>query len=99
MPDNQSTERRYLIWWTLNYQAEQTVLPVGCPFYIREQLRDRRGRNGRGRLWVAPEIPLENMDRPDAALHGMGGIVIYSHHLSVVRGLPGVVTDLNGERL
>lgn len=50
MPD------RLMVWWLFNEQANDASLGVGAPDYIRDQLRDRRGRNGRGRLWVAPQF-------------------------------------------
>jgi hypothetical protein len=45
-----------MVWWLFNDQADDASLAVGAPEYLRVQLRDRRGRNGRGRLWVAPEF-------------------------------------------
>lgn len=93
------------IWWTSQQDCE--VLgdhaPKHLPEYIRTEYRSRLGRNGRGRLWIAPTTP----ELQDTAVHPWpatpvataietfrhGGIVIHAAHVPLVACLPGFVTD------
>jgi hypothetical protein len=69
------------VWWLGNVEAQTATLKSGAPEYLRDQLSSRRGRNGRGRLWVDAQFGrvvaprLEGMS--DAlASYLPGGIVI-----------------------
>lgn len=69
------------IWWLHNHEADLASLKAGAPPYMREQLNSRRGRNGRGRLWVADEFGFLKVprlaDNPPLKPDGFpGGIVI-----------------------
>lgn len=94
----------YLVWWTDQADAdaiEDKDIGIG---YIRNELASRRGRNGRGRLWVAERLrdgPFA-MDWDDSKLAARviergshGGIVIHRNDARAIRGLPGMVTDMN----
>lgn len=93
---------RYLIFWTNQADCEsiqQGDLAKNCPRYIKRELSSRYGRNGRGRLWVADGIPVNEIvwddNKPAAKYAGnAGGIVIHGRDYNAVKGLPGIVTDL-----
>lgn len=92
----------YLIWWT--DQDECEAAPEAgierLPDYLRSEFRSRLGRPGRGRLWVAPHIPLGDGigwddNKPAARLAGKrAGIVIEAKDKPAVLALPGFLTDL-----
>jgi len=98
---------RYLIFWTQqadDERIEQGNLAKNCPRYIKRQLQSRYGRNGRGRLWVADGIPVKeivwNDSKPAAQYAGnAGGIVIHGRDYNTVKDLPGMVTDLELNRI
>lgn len=102
----------YYIWWlnqpnTIAAIKELNVLPK----YLKEQLESRRGRPGRGRLWVDSSFPEMGVDPwPDTELgHELagrrgpekdaGGIVFKEEDLELVLRLPGIVTDFKLDRI
>lgn len=95
-----SEPQELVIWW-LDQEATETIGAAsyyfGWPAYIRDEFHSRMGRNGRGRLWVADGITLEEIlwpDTPTAECAGeCGGIVIHRADLHHIHGLPGFVTD------
>lgn len=95
----------YLIWWTSQEEAEkawehqETFLAAGFPDYIEREFKSRMGRAGRGRLWVADEIPIKEIDwdekKPAARLASQrAGIVIRAEDKDFVFDAPGFLTDL-----
>lgn len=69
------------IWWLANEEADSARLRPHAPQYLKEQLMSRRGRNGRGRLWIAKEFGSLYLPRFDS-IRGSGaflpgGIVIW----------------------
>lgn len=46
----------FKIWWLSNEDADSAKLKSGAPKYLKDQLCSRRGRNGRGRLWIDPRF-------------------------------------------
>lgn len=101
-----------LIWWTDQKAAEivQSMVVGGerptnsWPAYLEKQFAMRLGRPGRGRLWDAGGFGDTKLDEcvfnsPLGRWLGlMAGIVIHNHHLDMVVGLPGVVTDVDLQR-
>ena len=107
------TRPAFLVWWTT--QAEVVVigneygdgLVEGIPEYLRREWASRRGRPGRGRLWVSPELkdaPTE-LDVPgrtgitqfiDAG--SAAGIIIRTEDAVHLRELPGLLTTTTYER-
>jgi hypothetical protein len=100
----------FLIWWT--NQADCLAISrlewnMDVPPYIQLEFLSRAGRNGRGRLWIAPnhvgdgapnaiampETPLAKVLGDD-----YGGIVIRACDVECLRDLPGVITDLECRR-
>lgn len=72
-----------MVWWLHNDQSEAAHLKSGAPQYLKDQLSSRKGRNGRGRLWV--DLQFGNLilprfaDNPDLQDDWLpGGIVIHS---------------------
>lgn len=99
-------KNQHVIWWTNMADAELAHAQLGSmdapnfPEYIKEQLDDRMGRNGRGRLWVHESIDVTAMDNwngthknADYCEHS-AGIVINASDYNFVKKLPGLVTDL-----
>lgn len=97
-----------LIWWTSS--ADMDELRRGkrryrLPRYLREQIGSRDGRAGRGRLWVDESFGDVAVDpwpeTPFAKLLGekFAGIIIHRQDLQDVMRMPGVVTDLNLQRV
>lgn len=89
-----------LIWWTSQAECEQIgdALSESVPDYIRSEYRSRLGRNGRGRLWVASRIALDEIPwdatKPAARLASdRAGIVVDATDVEHVFGLPGFLTD------
>lgn len=69
------------VWWLHNLESDSAYLKAGAPEYLSRQLSSRRGRNGRGRLWVDAQfgknvmLPrLSDWSGPEDMLPG--GIVI-----------------------
>lgn len=94
-----------LIWWTSQWDCEAITSMARWPAYLKEEYRGRRGRNGRGRLWVNqrfgkiavdpwPDTPFANRLGADYA-----GIVIDPADARVLVTLPGIVTDLSLKRV
>lgn len=95
----------YLIWWTSQEEAEKAgelleMFPVAdFPDYIEREFKSRMGRAGRGRLWVAGEIPIKEIywdeKKPAARLaSARAGIVIREEDKVFVFDTPGFLTDL-----
>jgi hypothetical protein len=90
----------YYIWWTSQRACREIdqLDIVHLPEYIQTEFTSRNGRNGRGRLWVADHIDIEEiewLEKPGAWLAAeCGGIVIDPNDLKFVFKLPGFVTDL-----
>lgn len=92
----------YYIWW-LDQRAceliqERKLLPK-LPDYLFGEYRSRLGRPGRGRLWIASEIPIKEIEwdesKPAARIaDSYGGIVIRGSDAALVFPLPGFLTDL-----
>ena len=99
----------YAIWWLSQEASELLDLIIGdlsLPDYIRKEADSRFGRPGRGRLWVArgidlQEIAWDNTKPLAAGCYQCGGIVIRVEDVHHVACLPGFVTDteLNPFRL
>lgn len=94
----QDLKQGLLVWWTPNDIIQNKT---GWPEYIKAQYDSRRGRNGRGRLWVDRqfgEVAIEPWpETPFAEYIGeyMGGIVIRAEDADIVKSASGVVTDLS----
>jgi hypothetical protein len=70
------------VWWLSNEAASTAHLPSAAPKYLRDLLQDRKGRNGRGRLWIPPGFKNYVVTRLDNGRVGgdyPGGIVIFPH--------------------
>jgi hypothetical protein len=108
------------IWWTTNEEAhrlggeDELLSDARIPAYIRSEFRSRIGRNGRGRLWVAPEMeqlakgqeikvepwPTGKDETPLVRYCAQAaGIVIRADDASFLQGLSGIVTDFRLHRL
>lgn len=90
----------YCIWWLSGIDCDRIPEDIEeqLPAYICKEVRSLRGRNGRGRLWVPSEIPIEEIDwditKPMAAeASKAGGIVIKKEDVKHVACLPGFITD------
>lgn len=98
----------FLIWWT--DQADADAIPddmlINFPDYIRQEFASRKGRNGRGRLWVSPQLPWPhegcsldwNQEKIACRVIDSGshaGIVIDANDIDQLAGLPGMVTRLD----
>jgi hypothetical protein len=99
---DESMASRYYVWW-LDQRAYELIEEKGLlpelPDYLFREYRSRLGRPGRGRLWVAPEIPVEEINwdeaKPAARIAAnYGGIVIYAKDAALIFPLPGFLTDL-----
>ena len=94
------------IWW-LDQLACQCVVgtPRNAPDYLKKQFEDRLGRPGRGRLWVADQFGEVAVDPwPDTPLAkklggDWAGIVIRDEDKDIVIDLPGIVTDMQLNRV
>lgn len=106
---------KFLIWWTTQAEAEVIGneygdgLVEGIPEYIRSEWASRRGRPGRGRLWIARELTAEGMPNGIETPGRTGitryldagsaaGIAIRAKDVGFLRELPGLVTTLTYER-
>jgi hypothetical protein len=96
------------VWW-LDQPAYEAVARdhkgalQRFPFYLRSEFMSREGVPGRLRLWTAPHMPhnlqVAPMGDPDAEWPAhinldMGGLVVEAPNLALLKGLPGIVTDL-----
>lgn len=99
---------RISIWWLeqADYEAIGDELPASFPAYLKTEYESRRGRGGRGRLWVAREFGEVGVDPwPDNAMarrlggDDFGGIVIHDEHAAFLQRLPGVITDMHLNRV
>lgn len=97
----------YYVWWLSEKHCSAIGDPNSyfaalwlAPEYIKSEYRSRFGRPGRGRLWVADKIWVDEIKwRDDVAerlgLGKCGGIVILSSDYSHIKDMPGIVTDMN----
>lgn len=88
------------IWWTNQRDAEiNEAYEDRLPEYLLSQFHSRLGRAGRGRLWVAPDIDIQDIAWPensplaDSAME-CGGIVFRLEDLATVKAMAGFCTDL-----
>lgn len=69
----------YFVWWVTQQDCEKiTSLQLrSLPEYILLELDSRKGRSGRGRLWVSPNmgLPTKTNNVPNN-IGDIGGIVI-----------------------
>lgn len=98
---NDATNEEYIIWWTSQEDCnkQDSFISDDVPDYIVNQFNSRLGRNGRGRLWVDPDIPVETItvdEQNEIAkiADNCGGVVIHKCHYDYVKNMPGFVTDL-----
>lgn len=94
----------FLIWWTNQNDCDRITPLDSWPTWLYDEFQRRRGRPGRGRLWIASRF--EN-DAPNAvpawnpenwlcfAAEDAGGIVIPVEALHHVQFLPGFVTTFD----
>ncbi len=102
------------IWWLsqsdseiLSDGNEELFPPDILPDYLEDEVMSRYGRPARGRLWVsmAQGFKINDLKWPDPetplAKHcGLcGGIVLWRKDLPSLATLPGLVTDMNLQRL
>lgn len=98
-----ATDVRHAIWWTseqdCKWLGENPEWPESVPVYVREQYKNRWGRQGRGRLWCADNMPKCVNDWPESqisrAAYECGGIVLLAEHAASVAVLPGFLTDMD----
>lgn len=107
-------ESALCVWW-LTPQDIQDITSGGpihvasvaaMPAYLAKEFFSATGRNGRGRLWVAPQfgdvscVPSDLTDTP-LLMHidRCAGIVLKRADLDALLHLPGIVTDLQFRRL
>ena len=97
----------YYIWWQSQSDSER-ILQLDndqpnwwdLPEWLVKQCISRYGRPGRGRLWVANHIKLDEIEWDDSKIpqakwaENAGGIVFDAEYLPTVLSLPGFVTDL-----
>ncbi len=93
---------KYLIWWTSQDDCERIVPLETWPTWLASEYKSRRGRDGRGRLWVHSNhnrAPLGASIEWDVyknwlckAAANAGGIVIPADAVKHVQFLPGFVT-------
>ena len=96
------------IWWLSEADYEVIGDPpiTGWPAYLLRQYESRRGRPGRGRLWVDQEIEAEHgplrVDWPrtllGVVLERCGGLVVRIEDVPLLDDLPGYVTDTTLKR-
>lgn len=99
------SKSQVLVFWTTGTEAREALKildKTSFPSYIFEQLRNRSGRPGRGRLWNAEIDGLKDIDIPEAlfgesigyaATHNLAGIPIWKRHAHYVNAY-GQITDL-----
>lgn len=106
-------EKAFLVWWTTQAEAEVISneygdgLVEGTPEYLQREWASRRGRPGRGRLWVSPELKDAPEELPVLGRTGItqyldagsaAGIVIRAEDAVHLRELPGLITTTAYER-
>lgn len=97
-----------VIWWLsqADTMAIGDLLDETIPEYIRAEYASRRGRAGRGRLWigsvladvdirycVGPEDPAWDTPLGRYISRQCGGVVIRAADAKSVASLPGIITD------
>lgn len=100
--------RTLCIWWTAQSDTEKIdehgLDDHDIPEYLKDEFNSRYGVNGRGRLWVNPELkdaPYEipwDDTKPTCRLivkESMGGIVMRREDVCFLPKGVGFVTDLN----
>lgn len=96
-----------LVWWLTQADCEAIgdELPGEVPEYIREEYKSRRGRVGRGRIWVSRRFADVSIDPwPDTPLakhvgEKAGGIVVCEWDSRFLSQFPGIVTDTTIRRV
>ena len=83
-------------------------MPRSLPAWLIDQVISCHGRPGRGRLWVCPDLNLPLIEMEEVAqwttplrLHTNScyGIVIPAEVVPHLRDLPGIITNLNYQRI
>lgn len=93
-----------VIWWLSQEETEIVHAAIEAeaihlPAYIEELVSCRRGRPGRGRLWVATDIAFPGvLEWPHGqvfadAAESRGGLVLCERDGQRLAYLPGFVTD------
>lgn len=110
MTNKQQFDAQYLVWWTSQKEVEEivsegqttphTATLLQWPEYLHDEFNSRVGRPGRGRLWVAGGMPVQEIEwdenKPAARLSKeRGGIVIRAEDAALCFSLPGFLTDLH----
>jgi hypothetical protein len=100
----EKTMTNLYIWWLSQHHCERIgdgvmLIVAGAPEYLYDEFRSRWGRPGRGRLWVAEQFGVTDIEWDEVKatplnLDACGGIVIAESELELCRKCPGVVTDL-----
>lgn len=99
-----------LVWWLSD--KDQDFIGdsrAAWPEWLQREYNDRRGRAGRGRLWVSRRFesvvePLIPPDHPGwttpigLAADRCGGVVITESEVPLLAELPGLLTDLDLKR-
>lgn len=90
----------YIVWWLAqcDYERIPASIEEALPEHISDQVRSRKGRAGRGRLWIADGVPLEEISWDDtkplaSEAIKSGGIVLKLEDAKYILGLPGFITD------
>lgn len=92
-----------LVWWLTQRDCQRLgpTLPAEVPSRVAHTYAQRFGRNGRGRIWAAPELePVQSNWRSESEICqeilrcSAGGIVLQSEDLDLLPEV-GLVTDLN----
>jgi hypothetical protein len=94
------------IWWTTQLDCESISEKIKetLPVYIKEQLSSREGRSGRGRLWIPGECKTKGIDwNYDSPVQNVcshsAGIVFLEMDKDFIKPLPGIITDLELNRI
>jgi len=100
----------FLVWWLSEKDQDIIGDPrLAWPEWLQREYTDRRGRAGRGRLWVAAQFeracePFIIREHPGwmtpigLAVDRCGGIVITEAEIPLLADLPGLLTDLSLRR-
>lgn len=100
--DNPTPLNEIAIWWLNGHSDNEMIIGDGSierlPEYIASEVHSLHGRPTRGRLWVPPEIRLNEIEWDDnkpraSECANRGGIVFWRKDIDLLKGLPGFVTD------
>lgn len=104
--------RALYIWWTAQSDTEKIgehgLDDRDIPKYIKDEFNSRYGVNGRGRLWINPELEGTPSEVPwDATKlacrlidkESMGGIVVRREDMFFIPKGVGFITDLNCDQI